>query len=533
MIAGAFLAAASPLAMIFFYALYVLSIINILMILDAIISYWQTGEYKYASQLMGDLLMNIAFAGVFKVLEWIVPGIKSLFKGVLNSMDEVAELAAKYGDEVAETVARYGPDARKVLDDFGPDAVKLVKDYGDDALQLIKTHGDEAVKAITNHGGDAVRAIKKHGPDAINAINKYGTDAVAAITKYGDDAVRAITNYGADAVDLIATYGDDAVRAIKNHGGDAIRAIKNHGPNALKAINDYGTDAVIAITKYGDDAVKAIAEHGTNAIRLINRYGDDVAYCISRYGQNAISKIDNYGVEVLDVIKQYGTDFTVNTRVKIINEALDSTGNPLKRWVKPQGFESAGDLVKQAKDGLVDVTQWGYKNADSLEDVTNRLTNYINRTDLGSTPTIISGGSAGETLIKQVDGIGEVGVRYDPLGLPIFEGRWKNVDLDIGNVDTVLNKGLQNMTSLEHQAAATRKLLQDAQDTATSLGKTVDDVLKDRGFDIIQIPAIKAGKSKIPDFTWHHHQETGRMQLILEDIHTTFKHNGGFSLWFN
>ncbi|RDE94474.1 hypothetical protein DPW03_10915 [Aggregatibacter aphrophilus] len=39
--------------------------------------------------------------------------------------------------------------------------------------------------------------------------------------------------------------------------------------------------------------------------------------------------------------------------------------------------------------------------------------------------------------------------------------------------------------------------------------------------------AIKAGKEKIPDYTWHHHQDTGRMQLIETRIHTQTGHIGG------
>lgn len=39
------------------------------------------------------------------------------------------------------------------------------------------------------------------------------------------------------------------------------------------------------------------------------------------------------------------------------------------------------------------------------------------------------------------------------------------------------------------------------------------------------------GKSKIGDYIWHHHQDTGRMQLIPTDIHKWVKHVGGFDLW--
>ena len=41
-----------------------------------------------------------------------------------------------------------------------------------------------------------------------------------------------------------------------------------------------------------------------------------------------------------------------------------------------------------------------------------------------------------------------------------------------------------------------------------------------------QLKAIQSGKSKIPGYTWHHHQDRGRMQLVREDKHKV-SHIGG------
>jgi titin len=39
-----------------------------------------------------------------------------------------------------------------------------------------------------------------------------------------------------------------------------------------------------------------------------------------------------------------------------------------------------------------------------------------------------------------------------------------------------------------------------------------------------------AGFAKTPDgYTWHHHEDTGLMQLVKEDVHGSFWHSGGFS----
>lgn len=41
-----------------------------------------------------------------------------------------------------------------------------------------------------------------------------------------------------------------------------------------------------------------------------------------------------------------------------------------------------------------------------------------------------------------------------------------------------------------------------------------------------------AGYSSTPKgYTWHHHQTTGRMQLVETKVHSQTGHTGGFSLW--
>lgn len=42
-----------------------------------------------------------------------------------------------------------------------------------------------------------------------------------------------------------------------------------------------------------------------------------------------------------------------------------------------------------------------------------------------------------------------------------------------------------------------------------------------------QLKTIQSGRSKIPELTWHHHQDSGRMQLVRERAHNKAKHIGG------
>jgi len=48
-----------------------------------------------------------------------------------------------------------------------------------------------------------------------------------------------------------------------------------------------------------------------------------------------------------------------------------------------------------------------------------------------------------------------------------------------------------------------------------------------------QLKDITSGSERIQGFTWHHHQEIGRMQLIPRAIHEEIDHVGGMSMWFS
>ena len=95
-----------------------------------------------------------------------------------------------------------------------------------------------------------------------------------------------------------------------------------------------------------------------------------------------------------------------------------------------------------------------------------------------------------------------------------------------------------------HMKAATAKLkeaLESGAITETQLADWIHESYALKGeklspselalkiFDMIE--DITMGKDTISEFTWHHHQELGRMELIPRWIHKEAKHTGGDSLW--
>ena len=104
-------------------------------------------------------------------------------------------------------------------------------------------------------------------------------------------------------------------------------------------------------------------------------------------------------------------------------------------------------------------------------------------------------------------------VVFDLKGFPIFDKHVKydtKVPRSIGSKDN----GIADMR------AATRDLRQKIQSGKLDSGL----------FDDIQIKDIKAGKAKIKGYTWHHHQDKDRIQLVPDNIHKKTGHIGGMEM---
>ena len=104
---------------------------------------------------------------------------------------------------------------------------------------------------------------------------------------------------------------------------------------------------------------------------------------------------------------------------------------------------------------------------------------------------------------------------FDKRGFPIFDD-YMACEMRIpANLAKMQNAGELQMR------AATRQLRE-----AIIEGKISSDKFSPK-----QLQAINSGLEKIPGFTWHHHQEFARMQLVPEKIHKAIGHIGGDHMW--
>ena len=103
----------------------------------------------------------------------------------------------------------------------------------------------------------------------------------------------------------------------------------------------------------------------------------------------------------------------------------------------------------------------------------------------------------------------KTGVPFDRKGFPNFEKHVKyDTKLDI--------QEFRSKSSTGQMRLATKDLAE-----AIRKGQ-----VRKSSFNTEQLRAIEKGESKIPDYTWHHHQDTGRMQLVPEKSHHDTGHIG-------
>jgi len=167
-------------------------------------------------------------------------------------------------------------------------------------------------------------------------------------------------------------------------------------------------------------------------------------------------------------------------------------------------------------------------------EVTNAASNALRRTGLGSHPSFYEprrwrqhyddfyAGRVTSTTVPPYSKPNvrlagqrhpETGVVFDQRGFPIFD-RFARYDTRFTSDE------FRNASYTQQMAMATRDLRGQMENNPQLRAQFTPD----------QQSAIRQGKAKIPKLTWHHHQDSGRMQLIDSSTHSETGHVGGQSM---
>ena len=167
----------------------------------------------------------------------------------------------------------------------------------------------------------------------------------------------------------------------------------------------------------------------------------------------------------------------------------------------PKGKAPVGENFSQAQQG-----RYSYDSPYHSRTVRTELEHRYGKQNVKSSTVPPSNGK-NVKLANQSHP--KTGVPFDSKGFPNFE---KDV-----KYDTRINtKEFRSKGSTGQMRLATKDLAE-----AIQKGQ-----VRKSSFNTEQLRAIEKGESKIPDYTWHHHQDTGRMQLVPEKSHHDTGHIG-------
>jgi transglutaminase-like putative cysteine protease len=343
----------------------------------------------------------------------------------------------------------------------------------------------------------------------------YDTGDPAAAKRIMIDAVLNVALFGAAKVlekilPQVIRMMDEAVIKLKSENDDFLNYLSG---KIVRLREGIGFKPALAGVGETEDTLTVLKFSEINNLTKI----ESIAEAAGRY-----VNIDEIAPDITNLVEY------VRFRGTVL-DLIDKSGNTIRRAVIPEGYRSTQQLLYKAFSGEIDVTRWGYTNANKMDDVISNTNRYLNRSDLNSIPSLRNSKYAGKT----VDFENGIVVEFDPIGFPIFKGTQVKTELSILEDTIVVQKGLSIMSGSEHRISATRSLKEMIQEEADSAGILLIEYLKVKGFDDIQINDIICEREKITGFTWHHHQESGRMQLVDETTHRLAGHNGGNSLWGN
>ncbi|MFH6683021.1 T7SS effector LXG polymorphic toxin [Bacillus amyloliquefaciens] len=214
---------------------------------------------------------------------------------------------------------------------------------------------------------------------------------------------------------------------------------------------------------------------------------------------NVSSKLAKTGFSKVGKVLEPGAASHVHTGIK---NGTDYINSLLKNKNKPALVGIAQDIENTHN---VKNTPLLKRLVQSKDDLFTKAAPYTYRDEYGNLKTVNlkMGHLKNEKHPK-------TGVPYNKDGFPIFKAKF----------DTKIDSNLYKESDYLQFKDATLKLKEEIDK---------DPLLRNQ-FNDLQIEMIKAGET--PDgYTWHHHQDPGRMQLVDQKVHRKTGHTGGRHLW--
>jgi DNase/tRNase domain of colicin-like bacteriocin len=306
----------------------------------------------------------------------------------------------------------------------------------------------------------------------------YGDNAVLNALKIWPNSANNIANQGIDVANGIlhdAQYISD--KGLADYGKKVLETNINWAKNAAETANNFVKNKPREVMDY-----LTATDPGEMA--------SDAANLAKKVGKSLIS------AKTWEQTATMGMTIPVEEcGIKLVNglEGVVGSGATL------DGANEAGSLITNSE-----------KNVDEAAGLANKTDEVVSDVD-GPKKTAIDRKLEVKIRNRHLAGKKHLNtdVPFDVDGFPIFESTH-----DVKIPKKLNSPDIVDSYQFKH---ATKDLKQTLEENPILKSNFTDEQLK----------AIEKGNAKIPDYTWHHHQDGKTLQLVDQTLHSKTGHTGG------